>query len=518
MNGRPEQTTSLWHATHGELTRPPLAADERADVCIVGAGISGMSAAYLLARAGRSVIVLDDGPIGGGETGRTTAHLSDALDDRYRDLERLHGEAGARLAAASHRAAIEEIARIIEVESIDCDFAWVDGYLFASNESADDDLDTELQAALRAGVDVVRDNDPPWSPFGAAGSLRFARQARFHPLKYLAGLARCVERDGGRIYTGTHVTAIEGGDRVSVETGDGRTILVGACIAATNSPITDYAITHIKQAPYRTFAIAARVQPGTVADALYWDDADPYHYIRVHRDESGDWLIVGGEDHKTGQRDDDLERLARLETWTRERFPGVIAVEYRWSGQVMEPADSLAFIGPNPDGARNVYLVTGDSGHGMTHGTIGGMLLRDLILGNENEWGKLYDPNRVSLRAVKDLARENLNVAAQYATWILPGDAPDEEAIPRGAGRIIRHGAHLVAAYRAEDGTLHQRSAACTHLKCVVNWNDLEKSWDCPCHGSRFSPTGEVLNGPAIEPLAPVQLEDAAILETNGGE
>jgi glycine/D-amino acid oxidase-like deaminating enzyme/nitrite reductase/ring-hydroxylating ferredoxin subunit len=501
MRAESGRTTSLWHATSGGLGRAPLTSDARADVCIVGAGIAGLMAAYLLTRAGRQVVVLDDGSIGGGETGRTTAHLSDALDDRYRELERLHGVDGARLAAESHRAAIELLARITVEQGIDADFEWVDGYLFATGETDADDLTAELEAAQRAGVAVRWAEEPPYAPFGARPCLKFERQARFHSLKFLMGLARCIEEGGGRIHTGTHVTGVHGGAPVRVETDGGAVVLASACVVATNSPISDYVRTHIKQAPYRTFAIAARVPHGSVPDALYWEDADPYIYIRLQQDAGHDWLIVGGQDYKTGQKENDNERLDRLEAWTREVFPMVTAVDYRWSGQVLEPADGLAFIGPNPDGADNVYIVTGDSGHGMTHGTIGAMLLTDLILGRENVWARLYDPARVSLRAAGDLARENLNVAAQYAAWVLPGDAPADADVPRGSGRVVRRGTQLVAVYCDADGRRHERSAACTHLKCIVNWNDLEGSWDCPCHGSRFDAYGAVLNGPALEPL-----------------
>ena len=501
MRAESGHTTSLWHATVGELTRPSLSGDARADVCIVGAGIAGMMTAYLLSRAGKRVIVLDDGPIGGGETGRTTAHLSDALDDRYTELERMHGVKGAHLAASSHRAAIQRIAGIVEAESIECDFEWVDGYLFASEETDANGLWKEMEAARRAGVAVEMAEDPPYEPFGSRLSLRFLRQGRVHSLKLLDGLARVIESKGGRIHTGTHVASVKGGAPVRVETTSGGTVLASACVVATNSPITDYVVTHTKQAAYRTFAIAARVARGSVPDALYWEDADPYIYIRVQPGDAHDWLIVGGQDYKTGQEHDDARRLERLEAWARERFPMVEAVEHAWSGQVLETSDGLAFIGPNPDGAANVYIVTGDSGHGMTHGTIGGMLLSDMILGVNNEWAGLYDPKRIRLGSASDLARENLNVAAQYAAWLRPGDAPDEADVPRGSGRVIRHGAHMIAVYRDDSGTVHQRNAACTHLKCIVNWNDLEKSWDCPCHGSRFGPLGEVLNGPAAAPL-----------------
>jgi glycine/D-amino acid oxidase-like deaminating enzyme/nitrite reductase/ring-hydroxylating ferredoxin subunit len=499
-------TRSLWHATVGAMRREPLDGDARADVCVVGAGIAGMVTAYLLARAGRTVLVLDDGPIGGGETGRTTAHLSDALDDRYEELARLHGEGGARLAAQSHRAAIDLLDRIAREEGIDCDFTWIDGYLFPADSDGDaptahEQLQRELESASRAGVQVERVDEAPYSPFRGRQALRFPRQARFHPLAFLAGLARCVERDNGRIHTGTHVTGISGGAPVRIETEAGHTVLASACVVATNSPISDYMLTHIKQAPYRTFAIAARVPSNSVPDALYWEDADPYLYIRLQQGPGHDWLIVGGQDYKTGQKDDDGKRLERLEAWTRDRFPMVESVDHRWSGQVLEPSDGMASIGRNPDGSDNVYIVTGDSGHGMTHGAIGGMLLSDLILGRDNPWEVLYEPKRLKLRSAGELARENLNVAAQYTAWVLPGDAPASESVPPGTGRVVRRGAKMIAVYCDDGGTLHERSAVCTHLKCIVNWNDLEKSWDCPCHGSRFDPHGRVLNGPALEPL-----------------
>jgi glycine/D-amino acid oxidase-like deaminating enzyme/nitrite reductase/ring-hydroxylating ferredoxin subunit len=494
-------TTSLWHATIGELTRTPLLEDARADVCVVGAGMAGMMTAYRLTRAGRQVIVVDDGPIGGGETGRTTAHLSDALDDRYSVLERLHGAEGARLAARSHRAAMDLIEQVCREESIECDFTWLDGYLFPGAESGEADLAQELEAAQRAGVQVEWADDAPFAPFGESRGLRFARQGRFHPLRFLEGLAARIERGGGRIHTGTRVTGVTGGMPVRIETERGQVIRASACVVATNSPITDYVVTHAKQAPYRTFAIAARVPSGSVPDALYWEDADPYLYVRLQQGAGHDWVIVGGEDYKTGQKEDDAVRLDRLEQWTRRVFPMVLSVDHRWSGQVLEPSDGLAYIGPNPDGSPHVYLITGDSGHGMTHGTLGAMLLSDLIVGRDNPWSRLYDPKRVSLRSVRDLARENLNVAAQYAAWILPGDVSEEADVPAGAGRVVRRGTKLVAVYRDAEGRTHERSAACTHLKCVVNWNDLEKSWDCPCHGSRFDPYGAVLNGPAMEPL-----------------
>ena len=237
----------------------------------------------------------------------------------------------------------------------------------------------------------------------------------------------------------------------------------------------------------------------------------PYHYVRFARDEKGDVLIVGGEDHKSGQASDCEQRFAKLERWTREHFPFVGEVTDRWSGQVMEPVDGVAYIGRNP-GEKNVYVVTGDSGNGMTHGTIAGMLIVDLIAGRENPWTKLYDPARKTLKpaVIADYIAENTNVAAQLRDYVTPGDEPSADKIKNGEGAILREGAKKIAAYRDENGTLHEFSAVCPHLKCIVRWDSCEKTWDCPCHGSRFDALGRVLNGPAITDLQPLDAANQA--------
>ena len=273
-------------------------------------------------------------------------------------------------------------------------------------------------------------------------------------------------------------------------------------MVATNTPVNDRVAVHTKQAAYRTFVVGARVPRGSVPAILLWDTPDPYHYVRIQQlDERSDVLIVGGEDHKTGQADDAGERFARLESWTRERFPQATAFDFRWSGQVMEPIDGLALIGRNPLDHNNVYVVTGDSGNGMTHGTIAGMLITDLIMGRPNPWASLYDPARKTLGAIKDFASENLNVAAQYVDVVTPGEVSDVAEIRPGEGAIVRRGVKKIAVYRDERGALIERSAFCTHLGCVVRWNSTEKTWDCPCHGSRFQIDGHVVNGPAINAL-----------------
>ena len=505
MKDDSQASTSLWMATADTPSRSRLKESIRTDVCIIGAGIAGLTTAYLLVREGRSVVVVDDGLSGGGMTGRTTAHLTNAFDDRYFDMEKLHGEGGSRLIAGSHTAAIEKINQIITVEKINCDFEWVDGFLFCAPEHSADLLDDELAASHRAGLTgVEKVARAPIDSFNTGPALRFPRQAQFHPLKYLDGLVRAIMRDDGRVFGKTHATKIEGGSPARIETSHGPVVTSDDIVVATNTPVNDRVAIHTKQAPYVTYAIGVRVPRDSMTRALYWDTGDPYHYVRLQRENEYDILIVGGEDHKTGQANDGNERFGRLEQWTRERFPKSLDVEYRWSGQVMEPVDGLAFIGRNPLDEDNVYIATGDSGQGMTHGTIAGMLLTDLLQGRKNKWEDLYSPSRLRLKSLPEYASENINVAGQYADYVTAGDIESETELRPGAGAVMREGVSKVAVHRDEKGRLHKLSAVCPHLGCVVAWNSTEQTWDCPCHGSRFSAEGRVYQGPANSDLSSV--------------
>ncbi len=501
-------TDSIWAETQPKLEYPPLTTSTTCDVCIVGGGIAGLSVAHQLGRAHLRVIVLDDGPLGGGQTAVTTAHLASAIDDRFCEVERIRGIHAARLAAQSHAAAINRIEANVRELDIACDFRRVDGYLFAPPGDSRRTLDEELAAARRIGaIEVEEVERVPWPDFDTGRALRFAQQGQFHPLKYLSGIAQSIVDLRGELHSGTHVRRVEGGGQAKIETTDGKTVTAKHVVVATNPPVNDTLAIHTKQAPYMSYVIAARVSRGSVPLALYWDTLDPYHYVRVQpaqTSDEGDLLIIGGEDHKTGQAADGDERFARLETWARERFPQLGPVEYHWSGQVMETLDGLGYIGRNPADEENVYIATGDSGMGMTHGVIAGILISDLILGRENPWRELYDPARKPL-SVRDFASENLNVAAQYTSWLTPGEVGDVAEILPGHGAILRRGLQKIAAYRDESGTLHRLSAVCPHMKCLVAWNPTERSWDCPCHGSRFSPEGQVIVGPSNVDLPPAE-------------
>lgn len=510
MRRSENESISVWQEKEQQAPSfAPLHEHISADVCVVGAGIAGLTTAYLLAKEKKSVVVLDAWDLAAGETSRTTAHLTAVLDDRFFRLEALFDAEQARMAAESHMSAIHRIEAIVKEEGIDCDFERMDGYLVALDENQKQDFDKETEAALRAGfADREVLVDVPISGIRMGDTMRFPRQAACHALNYMTGLALAFQKLGGRIYTGTHVNKVHGGHKAYVKTDDGFRVSAGDIVVATNTPMNDWVKMHTKQAAYRTYVIAYRIPKDTYPAFLIWDMEDPYHYARIVRGETYDMLVVGGEDHKTGQANDMPARYQRLDAWAKRHFTTVGRLEYRWSGQVMEPVDSLAFIGRNPMDEDNVYIATGDSGNGMTYGTIAGMLITDLIMGRSNSWKDLYNPSRKSLKAAPDFIKENTNfVGHMVKDWVKTSEVESVDAIAAGEGALLRRGISKIAVYRDGEGQLHECSAVCTHLGCVVQWNSGEKSWDCPCHGSRFDGDGRILNGPAIKPLERVEEE-----------
>ncbi|MBA2619816.1 MAG: FAD-dependent oxidoreductase [Acidobacteria bacterium] len=500
------KTVSYWEASEDLLEADSLNQSIETDVCIIGGGISGLTTAYLLTKAGRRVIVIDDGAIGGGESCRTTAHLSNAIDDRIYRIEKWHGEEKARLAVDAHTRAISEIERIAETENIDCDFLRVDGFLIEA-EDGEDDLQKELEAAHRAGfAEVEFVERAPVRDFDTGRCLRFPRQGQFHILKYLSGLERAIEQNGGRIFSNTRATEWTGEDAPEVKIASGQTIRAQSIVLATNYPIMSKMFA--KLPAYRTYVIGARVPKNSVERCLIWDNADPYIYVRTQPENDYDVLIVGGEDHRTGQAEDFDARFGHLVQWTQKRFPFAEEVLYKWSGQYLETHDGLAFIGRFSSSEPNVYLITGDSGMGMTHGTIGGMLVSDLISGKENPWQEVFEPSRLATQSIAEAVPEIISSTLPYVDWLTGGDASSADEIKNGMGAIISRGTTKIAAYRDENGILFERSAVCTHLGCIVRFNSLEKTWDCPCHGSRFGTDGHPLNTPAISPLG--EIEDSS--------
>ncbi len=400
---------STWSATAAPFSSPALEQNVRADVCVIGAGIAGLTTAYLLACEGHSVVVLEKDKIGGGETSHTSAHLSTAMDIGYRQIESLHGETGARLAAHSHSSAISRIDFIVAKEHIDCRFERVDGYLFLGPRDSENDLHLEFEAARRAGLSIKEVQHAP-SHLELGPCLKFRRQAQFRPLKYVAGLAVAFKRHGGRIYTATEARKIKSGKTAEIITANKKKVSAGAVVVATNTPANGRMSLHTKQTAYRSYVIGIPIRANSIPKALYWDTEDPFHYVRLqrmkHRLAERQLLIVGGEDHKASRPEDIENRFARLRSWARTRFGTLAEPEFHWSGQVMNSTDGLALIGRNPGDEENVYIATGDSGMGLTHGTIAGILLTDLIMGRENPWAGLYNPSRASLLAASESAAE----------------------------------------------------------------------------------------------------------------
>ena len=497
-------TTSIWQKI--ELPKfSPLERDARTDVCIVGGGIAGLTAAYHLLKAGRSVIVVDMNPLGQGQTSKTTAHLTWVLDDRFYDLERIFGEEGAKMAADSHAAAIDAIEKIVKDEKILCDFQRVDGYLFLAPEDKPEVLQKEFNVINKFHKGVMRHAFTPLGDqFKDVPCLQVPNQAEFHIHKYLRGLIEAILRLGGRICTETKVTSVSDG---VVTTEHGHQIACEAAIVATCTPINDRFYIHTKQAAYRTYVVGGLIPRENAPKGLFWDTPDPYHYIRTvacEEDPNQMWLLVGGEDHRVGQEKDCSVCFDVLIGWAKAHFPQLKEITYRWSGEIFEPVDSLAFIGKNP-GNEKVYICTGDSGNGITHGTIAGILLPDLILGKANAWQKLYDPSRKSLSTLGIYLEENSNTALQYLDWLTPGEKKQVEDMKNEEGILIREGVHKIAVYKDSSGTIHFHSAFCPHLGACVQWNNAEKSWDCPAHGSRFDGCGKTLNGPAFSNLSSCQ-------------
>jgi glycine/D-amino acid oxidase-like deaminating enzyme/nitrite reductase/ring-hydroxylating ferredoxin subunit len=506
---------SYWTDSVARPQFPTLDKDLDTEVIVVGAGIAGLSVAYSLVKEGKKVIVLEDGLIASGETGRTTAHLVNALDDRYLEIEKTFGEDMSRLAASSHTAAINFIENTVRSENIDCDFVRVEGYLFLHPSDKIKTLNEEFEATRRAGIATELLASVPGMVNHQGPCLRFPYQAQFHPIKYLIGLCTAIIDGGGLIFCHSHVTKIS---KEGVEA-NGYRVTSQDIVVATNSPINDRVTMHTKQHAYRTYVIAAEIPKGSLVPSLWWDTGNqnskwvskPYHYVRIQPfNDTADLLLIGGEDHKTGQAENENvpeeERYEKLETWARACFPIISNIAYTWSGQVLEPVDMLGFIGRNP-GDENIFIVSGDSGNGMTHGTIAGLLIPDLIMDRHNSWEKLYDPKRITFSTAGDFIREAGNMAAQYRDYFTPGDIESLQELEEGHGAVMRSGSQKIAVYKDAESILHVFSAVCPHLGCYVRWNNDEKSFDCPCHGSRFSCEGKVMNGPAISDLSPLEIK-----------
>lgn len=503
--------TSYWADSIALPAFDSLDGDREVDVAVVGAGITGITTAYLAKRAGYSVALIDRRRGGGWDTSHTTAHLTCVTDSRLRKLVKVFGRDQAKATWDAGRAAIDQIVTNIRTEGIDCGFQWTSGYLHAPvgsmRQEEKETLAEEAELAKELGFPAEYTHAVP--SLGAPG-IQFKHQAKFHPLQYLAALLKIIPGGGSSVHDQTEAEEIES-EPLAVKAG-GHRIRCRHIVLATHTPLMGKSgllsatLFQSKLFLYTTYAVGARIPKGRVTEACYWDTAEPYRYLRIDSHPDFDYAIYGGEDHKTGQREDTVEPYERLEA-DLSRLVGPVEVTHRWSGQVVETADGLPYIGET---AEQQFAATGFAGNGMTFGTLGAMMAIDAVRGQKNPWAELFDPHRKKLRGgAWDYLKENKDYPYYMVRDRLGGvEGKSLAEMKPGEGMILRLRGRKVAAYRAANGEVSLCSPVCTHLKCIVAWNSSEQTWDCPCHGSRFTPQGEVISGPAEEALEPIPLED----------
>ena len=497
-------TTPYWSTSTTFPQFAKLADNAETDVVVVGSGITGLTVAYLLAKAGKRVIVLERGRCAATDTGHTSAHLTMVTDTRLSDLVKGFGRTHAQAAWDAGLAAIAKIDDIVREHDIDAGFEWVDGYFHAPLDDDASDASEDLKADATLAGELGFDAEYLESvPLVSRPGVRFADQARLHPRRYLAGVAKTFVALGGRIHE--HSEADEFcGDPRGVKA-NGYTVTCEDVVIATHNPLVGLGgmagatLFQTKLALYTSYVIAGRVTRGVVPDALWWDTADPYQFVRVEPHRDYDVVIFGGEDHKTGQAEDTQACYRHLEEQLRKIVPNV-ELTHRWSGQVIETPDGLPYIGQSAD---HQYSATGYAGNGLTFGTVAGLIISDAILARSNPWAELFDPGRKALtRGLWDYVKENVDYPYYLIRDRFAGaEAKSLRAVRRGQGKVIERNGVNVAAYRDTAGIVTLRSAICTHMGCTVGWNTAERTWDCPCHGSRFKPTGDVISGPAEAPL-----------------
>ena len=500
--GHPD-TTSYWMDSQSLPAFSSLDRDLEVDVAVVGAGITGITAAYLLKRAGRRVALIERRRLASIDTGHTTAHLTCVTDVPLSDLVERFGRDHAQAAWDAGLAAIAQIDELVTRENIQCDLTWIPAYLHAPMDEARPDtemLSAEARLAAELGFDAEYVDQVP---FIERPGVRFEGQAIFHPRKYLRALLEAIPGDGSHVFEQTSVEEVTD-DPLSVACGPHR-VRCGRVVLATHTPLVGRSslvsatVFQTKLALYTTYAMAGKIPHDVAPAGSYWDTADPYNYLRVERRHGFDLAILGGSDHKTGQAEDTSACFGRLEKTIRRMFPQV-DVTHRWSGQVIETHDGLPFIGETADAQ---FAATGFSGNGMTFGTLAAMMACDWTLGRPNPWRDLFSPSRSGLRGgAWDYVRENKDYPYYLIRDRFAGvEGKSLRALGRGQGKILSLDGKRVAAFRDRAGAVTKLSPICTHLGCLVDWNDAESTWDCPCHGSRFDPQGKVIAGPAESPL-----------------
>jgi glycine/D-amino acid oxidase-like deaminating enzyme/nitrite reductase/ring-hydroxylating ferredoxin subunit len=494
-----EAPKSYWIASTPTPSFPRLEEPVDVDVAVLGAGIAGITAATLLKQAGKTVALLESREVLRGVTGHTTAKLTSGHTLVYSAITSIFGPDEARLYAQANEAAIQYVRRVTDERGIDCDLETAVNYVYTESRDEVETIQSEVAAAKAAGLDVSFVDETPL-PFPIAAAVRQENQAQFHARKYLLPLVDSIPGDGSHVFQETRALSVADGEPCRVETDRGD-VRARDVIVATHLSILDRGLFFAKTSPKRSYVLGIPADQASVPDGMFISTETPIHSVRSTPLDGRRLLLVGGEGHKAGQEKDSRRRYAALEAWARSRFD-VAEVEYRWSTQDNYSADRVPFIGKLTGRADHVYVATGFGGWGMSNGTVAGMILSDAILGRPNAWAQLYDSTRMPrLRGLGRLAKENANAGKRWVADRLPGRKGTVDDIPAGEGGIVELNGERAAIYKDEQGALTALSPVCTHLGCIVSWNTAEKSWDCPCHGSRFDTSGAVIQGPAVRDL-----------------
>jgi len=498
-------TESYWNASAKVPIFPSISGDVTVDVAVIGAGTTGVTAAYLLKESGVNVALMDRARCAAVDTAATTAHLTYVTDERLHHLVNTFGKDGAKAFWQAGIAAIDKINEISRNEAVDCEFTWVPGYLHSPLEGPDqkqcETLKKDADLAKELGFEAEYLTDVP---FVNRCGVRFSNQAKFHPLKYVSSLLQKISGSGSFVFENTEAHEIEEGNPVVVKAGNYK-IHCKYVVIATHTPLLGKTslikgtLFQTKLALYTSYAIGAKVPAGLIPEALYWDTSNPYNYLRIDQRDKFDYAIFGGEDVKTGQEKNAAQIFKTLQNRLKLFLPQA-EIDHHWMGQVVETNDGLPYIG---ESAENQFIATGFSGNGMTLGTLAAMMARDKFLGRENPWADLFEVKRKKFhggtwRYLKEnsdypyfMLRDRLGKTARTSL----------EEIKRGEGAVVLKDGKRVAAYRDMEGKVTMLSPVCTHMGCIVRWNNADKMWDCPCHGSRFTPEGSVHSGPAETPL-----------------
>ena len=492
---------SFWIGTTPTTDYPPLEDGVSVDVAVIGAGITGITAAVLLKRAGKTVALLESKRIVRGATGYTTAKVTAGHGLGYTQIRKKHGADGARIYAEANLAAIERIAQFCEEDGIDCDFERRVNYAYAEDGEQVAQIKEEVEAEKQAGLPASMVTDTPL-PFDVPAAVRMDDQAQFHPRKYLLALAASIPGDGSHVFENSRVQTVTHSEPCEIVAEEG-TLRANDVFVATHLPILDRGLFFAKAYPHRSYALAAPIDRATAPDGMFINAGTPTRSIRTMRDGDRLYLNVGGNGHKPGAEEDTSSKYDELEAFLREHWPGAGAVEYRWSTQDYMPHDQVPYIGRLRRGAPHLYTATGFKKWGMTNGTVGAMIVSDAILGRENPWAEFFDAKRLKpLAALPGFVKENASAGFHFfADRLSRPDKASVDEVQPGEGAIVRVKRRKTAVYRDDDGTVHAMSPVCRHLYCYVDWNPVERSWDCPCHGSRYAADGRAIQGPTTKDL-----------------